>query len=31
MKDPKKYSKPGIGHNSPPTESQQKTSRVRTY
>ena len=28
MKDPKKYSKPGIGHNSPPTESQQKQAEL---
>ena len=28
MKDPKKYSKPGIGHNGPPTESQQKQAEL---
>ena len=28
MEDPKKYSKPGIGHNGPPTESEQKQEEL---
>ena len=28
MEVPKKYSKPGIGHNGPPTESQQKQAEL---
>ena len=28
MEDPKKYSKPGIGHNGPPTESEKKQEEL---
>ena len=28
MEDPKKYSKPGMGHNNPPTESEKKQAEL---